>query len=98
LAGHETHATRSAMAGPTVMRKIDAVAQSGVQQHFAAARLKTLSIDRDFAIDCHCPFPNAFREPPHKCSYEDNQAKNVVQAGKTMVASPSFMLAKFAIR
>jgi len=43
-------------------------------------------------------FRTPFVSHPHKCSYEDNQAKNVMQAGKTMVASSSFMLVKFAMR
>src|SRR5690349_5534895 len=55
FAGYQPHAAGTAVAGATVIRQVDAVVESSVQQHLAAARLEALAIDGDFVTSCHYP-------------------------------------------
>ena len=71
------------MAGATVIGQVDAVAQSSVQQHLAAARQKAMAIDSDLVTSCHCLIPEGFNspsglgDPPSMRSWDAHQTKRI---------------------
>jgi hypothetical protein len=59
--GQQPHAAGAAVAGPAIKGQVDAVAQSGVEEQLAAARLKALAIDSNLVTSCHCLIPEDFK-------------------------------------
>src|SRR5262245_51932263 len=57
FAGYESHAASAAVAGAAVIRQIDAVAQSGIQQQLSVTHRKAIAIDRNLVTSPHCPIP-----------------------------------------
>src|SRR5262249_40509873 len=63
---YQPHAAGAAVAGAAVIGQVDAVVQSGVQQHLAVVRQKAIAIDSDLVTSCHCLIhliPEAFKSP-----------------------------------
>jgi hypothetical protein len=66
FAGYQPHAAGTAMAGAAVIRQVDAIVESSVQQQLAAVRHKALAVDGDFVTSCHYlirPITESFRFP-----------------------------------
>ena len=57
LAGDQPHAASAAMAGAAIVRKVDTIAQSSVEQQLAAAREEAFAVDGNLVTSCHLPFP-----------------------------------------
>jgi hypothetical protein len=53
VAGHKPHTARSAMTGAAVVRQIDSVAESCVQQQLTMACDKALTINLNPMTSCH---------------------------------------------
>ena len=84
FAGYQPHAAGAAMAGAAVMGQVDAVAQSCVQQHLAAARQKAIAVDRYPVTSCHGLIPEGPKFPV--CGWRNRAA---VAAPPRMLSNPS---------